>query len=174
MTPTIRAAVPEDLPAIKTIYAHHVLHGTGTFEEVPPDLAEMTARFAAVTQTNLPWLVAELDGQVRGYAYASLFRPRSAYRFTVEDSVYVSPDAQRAGLGLGLLSHLITACKAQGLRRMLAVIGDSENTGSIRLHERHGFTRQGVLTGVGLKFGRWLDVVLMERPLGEGNTPPSK
>jgi phosphinothricin acetyltransferase len=170
MTPTIRAAVTDDLPAIQAIYAHHVLHGTGTFEEVPPDLAEMAARFAAVAEHNLPWLAAEIDGRVMGYAYASLFRPRSAYRFTVEDSVYVSPDVQRAGLGHRLLSNLITACEARGLTRMLAVIGDSENIGSIRLHERHGFTRQGALTGVGLKFGRWLDVVLMERSLSAGDS----
>lgn len=166
MTLTVRAAVTNDLPAIQAIYAHHVRHGTGTFEEVPPDLADMSTRFAAVAHHNLPWLVAEREGRILGYAYAIPFRPRSAYRFTVEDSVYVAPDAQRLGVGVGLLTELIAACEALGLRRMLAVIGDSENFGSVGLHARCGFSHQGVLTGVGLKFGRWLDVVLMERGLG--------
>jgi len=162
MTPTVRAAVQDDLPAIQAIYAHHVRHGTGTFEEIPPDLEDMAARFAAVAQHSLPWLVAELDGRIAGYAYAAPFRPRSAYRFTVEDSIYVAPDAQRMGVGFVLLSALVLACEARGLRRLLAVIGDSQNLASITLHQRCGFSHQGVLTGVGLKFGRWLDVVLME------------
>ena len=173
MTPTIRAAVADDLAAIQAIYAHHVLHGTGTFEETPPDLAEMTARFAAVAQHNLPWLVVEQDGRVLGYAYATPFRPRSAYRFTVEDSVYVAPDAQRLGLGAQLLTALIAACETRGLKRLLAVIGDRENAGSISLHQRCGFSHQGVLTGVGWKFGRWLDIVLMERSLEDETALPS-
>jgi len=174
MTQIVRAAVSDDIPAIQAIYAHHVRLGTGTFEEVPPDLAEMSARFAAVAQHKLPWLVAEMDGQVLGYAYATPFRPRSAYRFTVEDSVYVAPDAQRVGVGGRLLSELIAICEAGGRRRMLAVIGDSENQGSIHLHARCGFTHQGVLTGVGFKFGRWLDIVLMERRLNVDNGAPQK
>jgi L-amino acid N-acyltransferase YncA len=172
MTPTVRAAVKDDLVAIQAIYAHHVLHGTGTFEEVPPDLAEMAARFAAVARRDLPWRVAEIDGQVVGYAYAAPFRARSAYRFTVEDSVYVAPDAQRMGVGGRLLSDLVAECEARGLKRLLAVIGDAENGGSIALHQRCGFSHQGVLTGVGLKFGRWLDVVLMERRLNVTNSAP--
>ena len=173
MTLIVRAAVTNDLPAIQAIYAHHVLHGTGTFEEVPPDLVEMAARFAAVAQHNLPWLVAEMEGRVLGYAYATQFRPRSAYRFTVEDSVYIAPEAQRTGVGIRLLTELIATCRARGIRRMLAVIGDSGNRGSIGLHLRCGFTHQGVLTDVGLKFGRWLDIVLMERVLdADIDAPP--
>lgn len=171
MSPTIRTAVTGDLPAIREIYAHHVLHGTGTFEEDPPDLDEMTARFAAVLKHRLPWLVADMDGRVLGYAYATPFRPRSAYRFTVEDSVYVAPDAQRVGVGDSLLTELIARCEAQGLKRLLAVIGDSGNLGSIGLHQRCGFTHQGLLTRVGLKFDRWLDVVLMERRLNAHDDP---
>ena len=152
MTSTVRAALTDDLPAIQAIYGHHVLNGTGTFEEVPPDLAEMSARFAAVAQHKLPWLVAEMEGRVLGYAYATPFRPRSAYRFTVEDSVYVAPDAKRMGVGVRLLSALIASCEAGGGRRMLAVIGDSANHGSIGLHSRCGISQQGILTGVGLKF----------------------
>ena len=174
MTLIVRAAVTNDLPAIQAIYAHHVLNGTGTFEEVAPDLVEMAARFAAVAQHKLPWLVAEMEGRVLGYAYATPFRPRSAYRFTVEDSVYVAPDAHRVGVGRRLLSELIAICEAVGNRRMLAVIGDSENQGSIHLHARSGFTHQGVLTGVGFKFGRWLDIVLMERRLNVDNGAPQK
>lgn len=174
MKPTIRAATTNDLPAILGIYAHHVRHGTGTFEEIPPDLEEMTGRFAAVAQRNLPWRVAEQDGRILGYAYAAPFRPRSAYRFTVEDSVYVAPDAQGLGVGVRLLSDLMAACEDRGLKRVLALIGDSGNEASIRLHQGCGFAHQGVLRGVGLKFGRWLDVVLMDRNLGDENATHSK
>ena len=169
MTLTVRAAVTHDLPAIQAIYAHHVRHGTGTFEEVPPDLADMSTRFAAVAHHNLPWLVAEREGGILGYAYAIPFRPRSAYRFTVEDSVYVAPDAQRLGVGVRLLTELIAACEALGLRRMLAVIGDSANAGSIGLHGSQGFRPIGKLDAVGFKFGRWADSILMQRPLGKGD-----
>lgn len=167
---TIRPALPADLPAIQAIYAHHVLTGTGSFEETPPDLDEMTRRFHDVTGRGLPYLVAEDNGEVAGYAYAGLFRTRSAYRFTVEDSVYVAANRHGQGIGARLLTDLIAACRDRGVREILAVIGDSNNAGSISLHRRLGFRPIGTLERVGLKFGRWLDVVMMQLSLVEAPT----
>jgi phosphinothricin acetyltransferase len=169
----IRASIDADLPAITEIYGWNVLNGFGTFEEVPPDQAEMARRRQAFLDRGLPYLVAELDGAVVGYCYAGPFRLRAAYRYTVEDSVYVSPKAVGKGVGKALLVELISQCEALGLRQMCAVIGDSGNTASIGLHAAMGFTKQGVFPNMGHKFGRWLDLVWMQRPLnGGGDTPP--
>ncbi|MGC1303815.1 MAG: N-acetyltransferase family protein [Caulobacteraceae bacterium] len=161
----VRAATPEDAAAIQAIYAHHVLHGLGTFEEAPPDVEEIVARMAAIAADGLPWLVVEDGGAIAAYAYASQFRPRTAYRFTVEDSVYVAPAAVGRGCGRIALAALISACEALGKRRMAAVIGDSGNAASIGLHRALGFEPAGVLHDIGFKHGRWVDVVLMERVL---------
>lgn len=171
----LRDARPEDLPAIQRIYAHHVRHGLGSFEETPPDLVEMTRRHADVTGRGLPWLAAVAsDGQLLGYAYAAPFRARSAYRFTVEDSIYVAPEAARRGIGRALLQCLVDRCVALDLRLMIAVIGDSGNAGSIALHQSVGFGPPSVLAGAGFKHGRWVDIVLMQRKLGAGTeAPPS-
>jgi phosphinothricin acetyltransferase len=168
---TVRAAGPADLAAVQAIYAAHVEAGTGSFEEVPPAVDEIEARWRAITERGLPYLVAEEGGEVRGFAYAGQFRPRSAYRFTVEDSIYVAPGALGGGLGSALLGTLIAACEERGMRQMIAVIGDSANTRSIRLHRRHGFVRAGTLVDAGYKFGRWLDAVFMQRALGGGSLP---
>ncbi len=166
----IRPSTDADLPAITAIYAHHVLHGTGTFETECPDQTEMARRRHDVLGKGLPWLVAERDGQVLGYAYANHFRPRRAYRFCLEDSIYLAPAAQGQGLGRLLLSELIARCQALGARQMLAVIGDSANAGSIGVHRALGFEHTGVLKASGWKFDRWLDVVLMQRALGTGDS----
>ena len=165
MTRTVRRATLADADSIRAIYAHHVLNGLGTFEEIPPDLDEIRRRMQAVMDQGHPWLVAVDGDAVAAYAYAAPFRPRSAYRFTVENSVYVSPAHQRQGAGLLVLRELITACAADGMREMLAVIGDSGNEASIKLHERCGFSFCGRFESVGLKFGRWVDIVLMQRHL---------
>jgi len=165
MPALVRQATFDDVEAIRAIYAHHVLNGLGTFEETPPDADEMRRRMEGVLAQDGPWLVAELDGQVAAYAYATPFRPRSAYRFTVEDSVYVAPGHVRQGLGLLVLRELIEMCTASGKREMLAVIGDSGNAASIKLHERCGFSFRGRFDGVGRKFGKWVDIVLMQRRL---------
>jgi phosphinothricin acetyltransferase len=172
MTPKIliRPSTEADLPAIQAIYAHAVLHGTGTFETDVPDVAEMTRRRTEVLSRSLPFIVAEVDGEVTGYAYANYFRPRMAYRYCLEDSIYLAPTAQGEGLGKLLLAELIARCEAAGGRQMLAVIGDAENKGSIGLHTALGFQHTGVLKSSGWKFGRWLDVVLMQRQLGQGDT----
>lgn len=167
--PLVRDATEVDLPAIQEIYAHHVLDGVATFEEKPPDLEEIRRRFRAVKEKGLPWLVAEIDGAVCGYAYAAPYHQRPAYRFAVENSVYFDQSAMRRGLGSALLDSLSDSCARKGLRRMVAVIGDSANTASIRLHERAGFRLVGVLPSVGFKHGRWLDCVIMQRALGEGD-----
>jgi L-amino acid N-acyltransferase YncA len=164
----IRLSSDGDVEALHAVYAHNVLTGTATFELEPPDVGEMARRRAAVLEHGLPYLVAELDGRIVGYAYASPFRPRPGYRFTVEDSVYVAPGTQGRGIGKALLADLIGRCEALGLRRMLAVIGDSANAASIGMHRSCGFEPAGVLPATGWKFGRWLDVVLMQRPLGDG------
>ena len=164
----IRSATEADLPFVTGIYTHAVLHGTATFELIPPDLAEMTRRFRALMDGGFPYLVASLDGRVVGYAYAGPYRPRPAYRFTVENSVYLDPSIHRRGIGLGLMQRLIAECEARGYRQMIAVIGDSANAGSIGVHTKTGFTMIGTHPNVGLKFGRWLDTVMMQRPLGEG------
>jgi phosphinothricin acetyltransferase len=170
----VRDAVPADFPAITALYRHFVETGTASFEEVAPTVEEMRARFAAVKARALPYRVAEADGTVLGYAYAGVFRPRSAYRFSVENSVYVDARQHSRGIGLALMRSVIADCTAQGYRQMLAVIGDSANEGSIRLHTRLGFRLIGHEIGVGRKFGRWLDVVQMQLPLGEGaSTPPT-
>jgi L-amino acid N-acyltransferase YncA len=166
----IRPATVADLPSVTRIYEHAVRHGTATFELVPPDLAEMTRRFDALMDGGFPYLAALLEGSVVGYAYAGPYRPRPAYRFTVENSVYLEPAIHRRGIGLQLLQHLITECETRGFRQMIAVIGDSANAGSIGVHARCGFQMIGTHPSVGLKFGRWLDTVMMQLPLGEGAT----
>jgi L-amino acid N-acyltransferase YncA len=166
----IRPTTPADLLAITEIYQHAVLYGTATFELIPPDLAETTRRFAALKDGGFPYLVAALDGSVVGYAYAGAYRPRPAYRFTVENSVYLQPSMQRRGIGLQLLQRLITESEARGYRQMIAVIGDSANAGSIGVHTKCGFQMIGTHPNVGFKFGRWLDTVMMQRALGEGAT----
>jgi L-amino acid N-acyltransferase YncA len=171
MTPSllIRPSEPADLAAITRIYAHAVDHGTGTFELEAPDEAAMAQRRDAVLANGLPWLVAERDGVVLGYAYANHFRPRRAYRFCVEDSIYLDESARGQGLGRLLLAELMARCEARGARQMLAVIGDSANAGSIGVHRACGFDPVGVLKSAGWKFGRWLDVVMMQRSLGVGD-----
>ncbi|MEW6694481.1 Phosphinothricin N-acetyltransferase [Tepidimonas thermarum] len=173
--PLIRPSRDDDLPAIAALYGHHVLHGTGTFETEPPSVAEMTARRADVLAKGLPWLVAEQDGRVVGFAYGNWFKPRPAYRFSVEDSIYIAPDALGRGLGRALLAELLAQLEVRGIRKVMAVIGDSANAGSIGLHTALGFERVGVVRACGWKFGRWLDIVLMEKTLGWGDrTPPSE
>ena len=169
----IRDSRDDDIPAIGAIYGHWVTHGLASFELTPPDAAEVARRRDAVLAAGYPYLVAERDEQVAGYAYASAYRPRPAYRFAVENSVYVAPGAIRGGTGTALLDALIAACTARGFRLMVAVIGDSANHASIGLHERAGFARAGQLPAVGWKHGRWVDSVLMTRALGAGaSTPP--
>jgi L-amino acid N-acyltransferase YncA len=164
----IRPATEADLPAVTEIYDHAVRFGTATFELIPPDLAEMTRRFKALTGGGFPYLVAALDGRVAGYAYAGSYRPRPAYRFTVENSVYLDPAIHRRGIGLQLLRRLIADCETRGYRQMIAVIGDSANAGSVGVHTRCGFQMIGTHPNVGLKFGRWLDTVMMQLALGDG------
>ena len=166
----IRPAEESDLPLITGIYEHAVRFGTATFELIPPDLAEMTRRFGALREGGFPYLAAELDGAVVGYAYAGPYRPRPAYRFTVENSIYLAPASHRRGIGIQLLQRLIAECEARGYRQMIAVIGDSANAGSIGVHTRAGFQMIGTHPSVGLKFGRWLDTVMMQLALGEGDT----
>jgi L-amino acid N-acyltransferase YncA len=167
--PLLRNSTATDILPISLIYAHHVTHGTATFEIIPPDADEIRRRRDAVLSENLPFLVAETDGVVAGYAYATLYRPRPAYRFTIEDSIYVHPDHLGKGIGRLLLAELIRRCEAGRWRQMIAVIGDSANRASIGLHETAGFRHTGVFESVGWKFGRWLDTVLMQRPLGLGD-----
>src|SRR5260370_38966100 len=166
----IRPTVATDLPVITKIYEQAVLYGTATFELIPPDLAEMTRRFGVMMDGGFPYFVAALEGRVIGYAYAGPYRPRPAYRFTVENSVYLQPSIHRRGIGLQLLQRLIAECEARGHRQMIAVIGDSANAGSIGVHARCGFSMIGTHPNVGLKFGRWLDTVMMQRALGAGAT----
>jgi phosphinothricin acetyltransferase len=166
---SIRSCCPADLEAVTQVYGWNVLNGTGTFELEAPDLAEMTRRHADVTSKGLPWLVAELKDKVVGYAYATHFRPRRAYRFCLEDSIYLVPEAQGLGVGKRLLNELLAQCEALGARQMLAVIGDSANAGSIGLHASLGFAHTGVLKSSGWKFNAWRDVVLMQRALGDGD-----
>lgn len=163
----IRAAMPDDAPAIAAIYAHHVLHGTGTFEEDPPAAEDMARRMAAVTSRGWPYLVAVEGGAVLGYAYAAQFRERAAYRYSCEDSIYIAPDRMGRGVGRALLEALMAASIAAGFRRMLAVIGDSANMGSIRVHAAADFTMVGTFDAAGHKFGRDIDVVFMQRTLGD-------
>jgi phosphinothricin acetyltransferase len=170
--PPVRNAHAGDIPQLAEIYAHHVRHGLATFELDPPDAAEMARRHANVVALGLPYLVADVDGRIAGYAYASPYRTRPAYRFTVEDSIYLRHDCAGHGIGSVLLPALIAACEAAGCRQMVAVIGDSANHASIRLHEKFGFAHAGLLPAVGWKFGRWVDSVLMQRALGAGDAVP--
>ena len=162
----IRPAAPDDLPACQAIYAHHVLEGTGTFDEVPPSLEALTARFREITGAGRAWVVAADATGILGFAYFDQYRARSAYRFTAEDSVYVREDVRGQGVGKALVARLLDEARAAGFREMLAVIGDSENVGSIGVHASLGFQRVGTLRDVGFKFGRWIDVVIMQRHLG--------
>lgn len=165
----IRPAIPSDIDAITAIYEPAVRHGTASFELEPPDAAEMLTRYRTITAAGFPYLVAERDGVIVGYAYANHYRTRPAYRFTVEDSVYVAPAAHGMGIGRALLDALIVESETRGFRQMIAVIGDSRQIGSIALHRAAGFTFSGTLHSVGYKFGRWLDSVLMQRALGPGD-----
>ena len=171
--PSVRPSSLEDIPAITRIYAHHVLHGTGSFETEAPSPDEMARRRDEVLQHQLPYLVAvDDDGQIVGYAYANWFKARPAYRFSAEDSIYVADGQHGKGLGRLLMNALIAACEAAGVRKLIAVIGDSGNHGSIGVHQAAGFTSVGTMRSVGWKFGRWLDIVMMEKTLGAGDSTP--
>jgi len=161
--------MPQDLPAVQSIYAHHVLHGLASFEEVPPPVEEMQRRYADVMRQGLPYLVAEEKGEILGYGYCTLYRTRSAYRYTLEDSIYVKDGRQGKGVGRAVLSELIRICTGLDYRQIIAVIGDSANAASIRLHASLGFVRAGLLRSSGFKFGRWVDSVYMQLPLGAGD-----
>ena len=169
----IRPLVAEDLPQLQQIYAHHVLHGTGSWEWEPPSLVEMTDRAQSVQKNGLPYLVAESTEQIAGYAYASPYRPRTGYRFTLEDSVYLHPEFSKQGIGLLLLQELMLQCGTLGYREMIAVIGDSDNHASIRLHERAGLVEVGVFRNIGFKLGRFLDSVHMQAQLNAPENPHS-
>jgi phosphinothricin acetyltransferase len=169
----VRNAAAADLPAVHAIYCLHVLRGLASFEEIPPALDEMRRRFGEVSSQGLPYLVAEEAGEVLGYGYCAPYRTRSAYRFSLEDSIYIKDGLQRRGIGRALLEQLIARCERLGYRQLIAVIGDSANAASIGLHAALGFVRAGTLRSVGYKFGRWVDSVTMQRPLGGGDmTPP--
>jgi phosphinothricin acetyltransferase len=169
----VRPATEADAAALAAIYGDAVAHGFGTFEEVPPSAADMDARRREVQDQGLPYLVAELDGEVLGFAYAAPFRPRAAYRYTLEDSVYVAPHGKGKGVGKAVLSAVIAACEALGVRQLVAVIGDSQNAASIGLHRALGFEQAGLHKSVGFKHGRWVDIVLVQKPLngGDGRLP---
>lgn len=168
----IRDAAATDAPAVAEIYGHHVVHGTGTFEVVPPSSDEILKRMAAVTERGLPWIVAEIEGRIEGYAYIGVYRPREGYRWTVEDTVYVAPGREGRGLGGRLLGEALARVKPLDVRQVLAVIGDSDNAASIALHRRFGFETRGVLHRVGFKHGRWLDSVIMQLTLDPTDRPP--
>ena len=168
--PIIRPSQPEDLSAITAIYQHHVLHGTGTFEIEPPSLQDMTARREDVLSKGLPYLVIEDQGQVQGFAYCNWFKPRPAYRFSAEDSIYLATNASGMGWGRLLLSELCRKAEVAGIRKLIAIIGDSANAGSIGVHSSVGFHSVGVVKACGWKFNRWLDIVMMEKALGHGDT----
>jgi len=170
--PSIRPSTDADVAAIAAIYTHHVLHGTGTFEIDPPSAQDMAARRADVLAKGLPYLVAEEDGRVLGFAYCNWFKPRPAYRFSAEDSIYLAPEAAGRGLGRQLLTALAEAAQACGVRKLIAVIGDSANAGSVGVHRALGFEHVGVIRSCGWKFERWLDIVLMEKALGAGDSQP--
>ena len=174
MQAPIRPSTEKDVPAITNIYAHYVHTSTATYELEPPTPKEMSARRSKILALGLPYLVAEQENTILGYAYAGQYRPRPGYQFTVEDSVYIHPEHQSQGLGRALLTALIEACEQGPWRQMIAVIGDTANTASMRLHERHGFRSIGTLYSVGWKFNRWVDSILMQRQLGPGNSDPAK
>ena len=169
----IRPSRDEDIAAITAIYAHHVLNGTGTFEIDPPSVADMTSRRADVLSKGLPYIVAEEAGQVIGYAYCTWFKPRPAYRFSAEDSIYVAPGVHGKGIGRALLAELAAQAERVGIRKLIAVIGDSSNAGSVGVHRSLGFEHVGILKSCGWKFDQWLDVVLMEKALGPGDSTPA-
>jgi len=170
----VRTAAEGDIPAIHAIYAHHVANGLASFEEEPPSQAELLLRYRDVTGQGLPYLAAEFGGELVGYGYCALYRTRSAYRYALEDSVYVRHDMHGRGVGSALLAELIRRCQGLGYRQLIAVIGDSAHAASIGLHASLGFLRVGTLRSVGFKFGRWVDTVVMQRPLGPGDgTPPT-
>ncbi|QDL55376.1 GNAT family N-acetyltransferase [Rhodoferax aquaticus] len=168
--PIIRPANDSDLPHITAIYGHHVLHGTGTFETSPPSQEDMQARRSDVLAKSLPYLVIEEGAEILGFAYCNWFKPRPAYRYSAEDSIYLAPAAAGRGLGKLLLTELITQAERAGVRKLIAVIGDSANVGSVGVHKACGFTPVGTLSNCGWKFERWLDVILMERSLGLGSS----
>lgn len=170
--PLIRPSRDEDLAAITAIYAHHVLHGTGSFETDAPSAADMAARRADVLSKGLPYLVAEHEGQVAGFAYGNWFKPRPAYRYSVEDSIYLAPDLQRKGLGRALMAELLARLEAVGIRKVMAIIGDSANTGSVGIHQAFGFTQVGIVESCGWKLGAWRDIVIMQKTLGVGDSQP--
>ena len=170
--PLIRPSSDADLPAITAIYAHHVLHGTGSFETEPPSVADMTTRRADVLSRGLPYLVVEQDGKIAGFAYGNWFKPRPAYRYSVEDSIYMAPDLQGKGLGRALLAELMARFEVVGIRKVMAIVGDSANTGSVGIHLALGFTQVGIVDSCGWKFGAWRDIVIMQKTLGVGNTQP--
>jgi phosphinothricin acetyltransferase len=165
----IRPAKPDDLAAVHAIYSHHVLKGLASFEEVPPAREEIARRYGEVTSSKLPWIVAQYGDDIAGYGYCSLYRTRSAYRYSLEDSIYVRPGMEGKGIGKLLLAELIRRCEGLGYRQIIAVIGDSANAASINLHASAGFLRVGTLRSVGFKFGRWVDSVVMQLPLGKGD-----
>jgi len=165
----IRDAAEVDIRAVQQIYAFHVLHGLATFEESPPTLDDHLARRSAILNAGLPFLIASMQQEIVGYTYATSYRPRPAYRYTIEDSVYVANGFQGRGIGAALLSALIQRCEAGSWRQMIAVIGDSGNIGSIALHKRFGFVHVGTLKDVGFKLGQWVDTVLMQRALAQGD-----
>ncbi len=169
----IRPSRDEDIAAITAIYAHHVLNGTGTFEIDPPSVADMTSRRADVLSKGLPYIVAEEAGQVIGYAYCTWFKPRPAYRFSAEDSIYLAPGVHGKGIGRALLAELAAQAERVGIRKLIAVIGDSSNAGSVGVHRSLGFEHVGILKSCGWKFDQWLDVVLMEKALGPGDSTPA-
>lgn len=169
---TLRPSSDADVPAITAIYAHHVLHGTGTFETTPPTEADMANRRLDVLGRGLPYLVAEQGGRVLGFAYCQWFKPRPAYRYSAEDSIYLHPDAAGQGIGKQLLAALLHQAEAAGVRKLIAVIGDSGNAGSIGVHRSLGFQKVGVIQSCGWKFGRWLDIVLMDKAIGAGDGSP--
>jgi L-amino acid N-acyltransferase YncA len=168
----LRASQETDVSAVAAIYAHYVRHSTASFETEPPNDAEIANRRARILQFGLPWLVAEVDGAIAGYAYAGPYRPRAAYRFTVENSIYVDPACAGRGIGSALMARLLEDCEAWGARQMIAVIGGSDNYASIKLHQKFGFRHTGTLQAAGFKFGRWVDSVLMQRALGPGDSTP--
>ncbi len=168
----IRTSRDEDITAITALYAHHVFHGTGTFETEAPSSAEMDLRRADVLAKGLPYLVAEQDGEVVGFAYGNWFKPRPAYRYSVETSIYLAPDLQRQGLGRALLAELLARCERAGIRKLMAIVGDSANAGSIGVHRSVGFTEMGTIAACGWKFGAWRDIVIMQMTLGLGDTQP--
>ena len=165
----VRAATADDIPAVHAIYAHHVANGLASFEEQPPSRDELLRRYREVTGQGLPYIVAEFGAEVAGYGYCALYRTRSAYRYALEDSIYVRQDMHGRGVGSALLAELIRCCEELGHRQLIAVIGDSAHAASINLHASQGFLRVGTLRSVGFKFGRWVDCVIMQRPLGPGD-----